>query len=78
MGFIFPQKPSFDVLVNGGCAAGEGCVVEGGVFCGPDAELPLDPIAPAGIASADASAAIASWLGNKFRTALDLIKWCLL
>src|ERR1700760_118082 len=75
MGFIRPQKPSFDVLFNG-CAAGEGCccAVEGGLSCEPDVELPLDPCAPAGIASTDASAAIASWPGNKFRTALDLIK----
>jgi hypothetical protein len=33
--------------------------------------------APAGIAIADASARTASWLGNKFRAALDLIEWCL-
>jgi hypothetical protein len=77
MGFIRPQKPSFDELFNG-FAAGEGCccVVEGGLSCEPDVELP-DPCAPADIASTDAKATIANWLGNKFRTALDLIKWSL-
>jgi hypothetical protein len=61
MGFIRPQKPSFDEFVNG-CAAGEGCccVVEEGLAVEPDVELPLVPCAPAEIASTDASAAMAT------------------
>src|SRR5260370_13516833 len=75
MGLMRPQKPSFDVLFNG-LAVGEGCCcdVEGGLSC----ELVADcAYGPAGITIADASASTASWRGNKFRAALDLIKGCL-
>src|SRR5579863_5265877 len=71
MGLTRPQKPSFDVLFNG-LAVWEGCdwVVEGGLSCEPEADCAN---APAGIAIADASARTASWLGNVFRAAMDVI-----